>query len=294
LFDYLIFIVYKVIVIIFRFMPRFLMKHILNGLSFLIYTLNKKHKKIANINLDFAFHNSKTKNEKDKIIKGSYKSLIYNMYEFIDNQYATKEDIFKKSKIVNESYIIDAIKEKKLIIFVAAHYGAWEQSLPVVSLLHGKVNIVNRRMNNKYIHNEYKKARDKNNLVMIDKRSAAKGMIRALKKKEHVAVVIDQNTAYGVDIRFFSRKTRATDSTSRLAIKFDALIIPIICVMNEFGSYTILCKKPIDHNELEEENKIEVLTQIQTNVFEEQIRKVPEQWFWQHKRWKYHYPDMYK
>ena len=294
MFDYFVFIIYKVIVSIFRFTPRFLIKYVLDGLAFFIFIVNKKHKKIADINLDFAFHNTKSKEEKIHIIKESYKSFIYNMYEFIDNQYAKKEDIFKKSDIVNEQYIIEAIKKNKLIIFVTAHYGAWEQCLPAISLKYGTTNIVNRRMNNKYINEEYIKARDKNNIVMIEKKSAAKGMIKALKKKEHLAVVIDQNTAYGVDIKFFSQKARATDSTSRLAVKFDALIIPILCVMNEFGSYTIICKKPIDHKKLKEENKIQVLTQMQADVFEEQIQKLPEQWFWQHKRWKYHYPDMYK
>jgi GTP-binding protein YchF len=74
---------------------------------------------------------------------------------------------------------------------------------------------------------------------MLEKQSAAKGMIKAFKDDKTVCVVIDQYLRSGVDINFLDQKTRATDSTSRLALKFDAIIIPIFTLCNGFRSCTI-------------------------------------------------------
>lgn len=291
--DYLVFIIYKSLNLLFRLCPKFILKFILNLLAGFVFLINKKHKKIAKLNLDLAFKDEKNDKEKNEIIKASYKSLIYNMYEFIDNQYASKEEIFSKAEMIGQKYVEDAIKDNRKIIFIASHFGAWELAVPYTALKYGTVAIVNRRMNNKFINKEYVKARDKNNIIMIEKREAAKGMIKALRNGYHVAVAVDQNTPAGIEISFFGNKTKATDSTSRLAVKFDALLIPVFGRINKLGEYVVEFKEPIDHQLLEYDNKIHKLTQMQADVIENEIRLYPKQWFWQHKRWKFYYSDSY-
>ena len=118
-------------------------------------------------------------------------------------------------------------------------------------------------------------------------------MIKALRNGYHVAVAVDQNTPAGIEISFFGNKTKATDSTSRLAVKFDALLIPVFGRINKLGEYVVEFKEPIDHQLLEYDNKIHKLTQMQADVIENEIRLYPKQWVWQHKRWKFYYSDSY-
>lgn len=292
--NYLVYLLYKVLKVFFILCPKIIIKPILNLLASVIYVINKEHKNIAYINVKLAFNDSKTEEQRMEIIKESYKSLLYNMYEFILNQSSTSKQIFKKVNLLGEEYLLEAIKEKRKIIFVASHYGAWEVAVPYIALKFGPVSIVNRRMDNNYINDEYIKARNRNNVQMIDKREAAKGMLRALKDGKFLAVAVDQNTKYGIDIDFFGKKVKSTDSTARLSTKFDALLIPIFCTIEDLGKYTIEFKKPIDPRNFTNENKISELTQAQANVIEEQVRKVPTQWFWQHKRWKAYHKDLYK
>lgn len=294
--DYFIYYLYIFFKSIFLLLPKSFSKNLLIFVSSLLYKFNKKHKHIAKVNLDLTYENSISEKEKESIIKGSYKSLLFNLYEFVENQKASKETLFSKAVIKNEDIINNAIKSNRKIIFFSAHYGGWELAVPYIALKFGTVAIVNRKMNNPLINQMYKKARNRNNVVMIDKKEAAKGMIKAFKKNQHVCVVIDQHLKHGVDIDFFNKKAMATDSTARLALKFDALLIPIFCQMNDFRDYTIKVYEAIDPLKVEfkTENKEQELTQLQANIIEKQIKQEPSQWFWQHRRWKKYYEELYK
>lgn len=294
--DLIVYYIYKFYEFFFKITPNFLLKYILIWMAYFVYFINKKHRKIIDINLDLAFNKELSKKRKNEIALASYKSLMFNVAEFMENQYVSKETLLSKGHIKNAEIIEKAIKEERKIIFITAHYGGWELALPYVALKFGTVAIVNRKMNNPYIHDMYEKARDKNNVVMLEKKVAAKGMISAFKKGQHVAVVIDQHISTGAVVNFCGQEVMATDSTSRLALKFDAVLIPIIAEMKDFRNHNINVGKPIDVREVEfkSEDKIKELTQMQSDVIQEQVKKKPEQWFWQHKRFKFKHNELYK
>ena len=287
---------YKIFQIFFRYTPNIIIKYFLLLLARLLFMFNKEHRFIADVNLNLAYKNALTKEQKRDIVYKSYKSLMFNLFEYMENQYISKEDLLAKATITNENVILDAIKEKRKIIFVTAHYGGWELAIPYIALKYGTLAVVNKKMKNEYINNMYIEARDRNNIIMLDKSVAAKGMIKAFKKDQFVAIAIDQNTDNGVEIEFFGSDAMATDAPARLALKFDAVIIPVFAVCKGFRDYEIKVYDAIDSNSFEykSEDKIQELTQKQHSVIEEQIRDIPEQWFWQHKRWKYHNRELYE
>ena len=188
-FRYILYIIFKFIILV---IPKTFAKKILVFIAKMANKYDKKHKKVAMVNLDLAYGNKLTKEEKSSIIFNSYRSLIFNMYEFVENQSISKEELFAKAEVKNEKVILDAIKNNRKIIYITAHYGGWEIALPFVALKYGKLAVVNRRMNNPYINDMYEKARDRNNITMLEKKVAAKGMLKAFKQKKAVAIVIDQ------------------------------------------------------------------------------------------------------
>ena len=294
--DIFVLFLYSIYMFLFFITPKFLMKIVLRFFAFFAYKFNKKHLKIARANLDLVYGNSISKERKEQIIYNSYKSLVFNMYEFIENQNIEKEDLLKKANILNKEIIENAIKENRKIVYISAHYGGWEITVPYIALMFGDVAIVNRRMNNPYMQKRYAEARTKNKITMLDKTSAAKGMIKAFKENKTVCVVIDQYLNSGIDIEFLGKITKATDSTSRIALKFDAVIIPIFTLCNDFRDWTIKVCEPIDVKtyEFKSEDKIKELTQIQNDILSKQILEKPDFWLWQHKRFKDVENDIYK
>ncbi|AXX92915.1 lipid A biosynthesis acyltransferase [Malaciobacter molluscorum LMG 25693] len=293
--DYYRYILYNIFKFIILITPKFIAKQILIFIAYLANRFNKEHLHIANVNLDLVYGDSISKEKKDEIIFTSYKSLLFNLYEFVENQHISKEKLISKANIENEEVILNAIKDNRKIIYITAHYGGWEIALPYVALKYGKLAVVNRKMDNPYINDMYERARDRNNITMLEKKSAAKGMLKAFKEKKAVALVIDQHMKNGIEIQFFDKKVMATDATARLGLKFDAVIIPIFCVMNDFRDYTLKVGDMIDCKNInfKTEDHIKELTQMQSDLIEKQILEYPHLWFWQHKRWKKYYKNLY-
>ncbi|MFA5721626.1 MAG: lipid A biosynthesis acyltransferase, partial [Aliarcobacter sp.] len=175
--DYFILILYYIFLFLFFITPKFLMEKFLKFLAFLAYKVDKKHLKIARANIDLVFKDSLTKSRKEEIIYNSYKSLCFNMYEHIENQRVYKEILFSKANILNKEIIEKAFKDNRKIIYITAHYGGWEITLPYIAMMFGEIAVVNRRMDNPHIQKKYEIGRSKNCITMLEKKSAAKGML---------------------------------------------------------------------------------------------------------------------
>lgn len=292
--DFSFFILYKIVKFIFLILPRSVAKLICDFLAFIAYTVNKKHKKIAQANLDLVYGDSVSQARKIEIIKNSYKNSIYSLYEFIDNQSLDLVGFEKKISLVNEHYMSDAIKSGRKIILITAHYGNWEFGNTYIPLKYGPTTMVGRPMNNQYLNAELDRTRTRNNTQMLTKQDASRGLVKALKEGRILGLVIDQHPNFGIEVEFLGQRVLQVDSATRLAIKFDALIVPLFFTMKSFGKYEAKFYEPIDHKNFDESDKIQILTQAQADVMSEHILKLPEQWFWQHRRFKSYNNDIYE
>jgi len=292
--DYLLFVLYKVFKFTVLLLPKFLVKIFLDGLASFLYLINKEHKYYSKVNLDMVYGNTISEKRKKEIIKNSYKNLIYNIYEFVENQTLDLKGFESKITIENEHYILDALKNKRKIILITAHYGNWEYGNTFIPLKYAPTTMVGRPMNNKYLNNELDATRTKNNTEMLTKRDASRGLVKALKNNRILGLVIDQHNRSGIDVNFLGHKVKQADSASRLAIKFDAIVLPLFFTMDSFGKYTATFYQPLEPKDYEGENQIANFTQAQANVMQEHILKKPDQWLWQHKRFKKYHKEMYK
>ncbi len=275
-------------------MPKKVVKLFLDGLTTLAYTFNKEHKAYAKANLDFVYADKISEDEKYRIIKESYRNLIYNLYEFIENQTLDLGGFNKKITVENEHYITDALKNNRKIILITAHYGNWEYGNTFIPLKYGPTTMVGRPLNNKYLNDELDETRTRNNTQMLSTSEAGRGLVKALKQGRTLGLVIDQHNTAGIDVQFLGHKVKQTDSTSRLAVKFDALLMPLFFTMDEFGKYTAKFYAPIEPSDYKGEDQILKLTQKQADVMGEHILSRPEQWFWHHKRFKYYHSEIYE
>jgi KDO2-lipid IV(A) lauroyltransferase len=292
--DYILFIIYKIFKFIIIIIPVQIVKVFLDTFAYIIYIIDYKHKYYAYANLDLVYKDTLSLEDKKTIIKDTYKTLVYNLYDFILNQSYILEDFDKKISVKNEDVILDAIKNDRKIILVTAHYSNWEFGNTWVPLKYKATTMVGRPMNNDFFNKELNKTRTKNNTQMLEKKDAARGLVKALKNDRIVGLVIDQHNHTGIEVNFFGQKVLQSDSSSKLAVKFDAVIIPLFFHRTSFGQYDAIFYDKIEPKHFEGENQIYDLTQVQANIMEEQIRKNPKQWFWQHKRFKEFHSEIYQ
>ena len=278
-------------------LPERILNIVLNSLAYLIYLLDKKHRKVIGANLDFAFDDRLSQKEKREIVKKCYKNLIYFLADFIKNQGITKEELSKKVEFKNEHILKDALKRKEKIILITAHYGNWELIPLSLGAFFAPITIVGRDLDSKSMNEILRKNREQFNIKLISKKGAMRGLIKELKQNRMVGLLVDQNTTEneGILINFFGKLARHTPTASLLSRRFNAKIIPVFISTNDYKKYTItfyepiICKKSKDYDK-----DIKECTQAQANITQKVIEQKPDEWFWFHRRWKNQYKEIYK
>lgn len=283
----------------FLYMPHFLRFNFAKGVAFILYVLDNRRKYDLLANLDFAYDGKLSKEQKKEILKTNYINLVYNSISFFMLSVSTKARILKSIEIQGKEIVQDLLNNGEKIAFVTAHFGNWEYTTPAFTCAFSHEIAAVARMTPSKIVNEYLQlVRERFNITILDKKGAASGLIRALKKCGVVGIVTDQNTNErdGLLVKFFNKSVRHTPIASLLALKYNAKIVHFIAEYSkDYRKIKITILPPIEFNKsgnLQED--LQNLTQIQSTMLEQIIRQNPKEWLWFHKKFKNQYEKIYK
>ena len=296
--DTIYLLLFRIFGFLIKVLPNFVLSSFAKLLSKAAYGLDKKHVKIANANLDFAFDNTLDRQRKKEIILLAYENLVKNLVGIVKNLEIQKAALLAKTEYEGLEIIQKLQSANKNIIFVTAHYGNWEAMGKCVAAKTGlKLVAVGRELDVKSLNDALKRSRERFDSELISKHGAMRKLVKALKEQKAVGILVDQNTAddEGLIVSFFGKEARQTPVASVLARRFEAAIIPVFCEYTGFDSYKITFHEPIYSPKTDDiEGDILSCTQAQSDAIEKQIRKNPDVWFWFHKRWKNRYEGIYR
>jgi KDO2-lipid IV(A) lauroyltransferase len=269
-----------------------------SGLARLAYHLDLHHTHVARVNLDLAFGNTKTPEEKKAITLASYRNLITVAMETILLQGIGKEKLLSLVEFENPEILEAAKTSGKPIIFVTAHYGNWELgTLAIAAKFDLPISVVGRPLDWKWPNRILVATREQFGVRMIAKKQAMKQMIGVMKRGGALGLVVDQNTSskQGLLVDFFGHPARHTPSAAILARKFDAVVIPVFDRPIGKGRYRLTFYDPIPV-EKSDDADADILhhVQAQAKITEAIIRHHPEPWLWLHQRWKNRYSHLYE
>ncbi len=172
----------------------------------------------------------------------------------------------------------------KGVLVATAHLGNWELSAFAHAYLTAPMHVVVRPIDNAKIDALVERRRALSGNPIIEKKDAARGILRALHKGESVGILIDQNTTLeqGVFIDFFGAKACAGTAFVKLAHRSGAAVVPGYALWSEQERRYIIHFEP----EVEMSGDVQEDTQRVHARLEAAIRKHPDQWLWIHRRWK--------
>ncbi len=181
------------------------------------------------------------------------------------------------------------------LLIIAAHFGNWEMLSHCVGLCSGRqCNVVGRKTSNPLLEDHIvQPLRERFGTQLIHKKRALVRCVRALKRGEHVGMLIDQksNRKDGVSVRFFGEELPAPAAPAVLQLRYGVVVVPAFLVRTGSRSYRLEVREPVPPPdpgtpEAPEEERIRQLTQTHQQEIETMIRAHPEQWFWMHDRWR--------
>lgn len=258
------------------------------AMGLILYYLDSPHRSIALSNLKIAFKNERSTTELRRIARRSFKHFGMVLMDIIKFSFLDEKKKRALIQVEGEEHLDNGLGEKKGALLFTAHFGNWEIG-PYFISQKGKLNVIARHLDNKFLEAELHKLRMKQGANVIYKHQATKQILRSLRKKEIVAFLIDQNVQrhQAIFVDFFGKKAATTPGLATFYIKTRAPLIPIFCYPTPASGIKIRIFKPLQIS-LEGDYKQQRLkiTQVCTKIIEDRIRENPDYWLWFHKRWK--------
>ena len=196
------------------------------------------------------------------------------------------DDYKKRKKLISaDGEGFKTLKEAKSngqgAIIVSAHFGQWEAIRHHLAENNMETGAVYRKNNNPFYERLFLKSIKHGGLPIIAR--GGKGnisMIRHLKKGGFFALLVDQDSHSGKQIKFLGQDARTTTAPAEMALRYDLPLVPVFAVRQANGQNIKLeYEEAIIHTDA-----ITMTNEINDRI-SARIQKNPEQWYWLHNRW---------
>jgi KDO2-lipid IV(A) lauroyltransferase len=259
-------------------------------LGILLMRLSSKRVAITHDNIKNAFPDNDQKSH-EKILKGSYTNLGIVLLEIAAMYFLSNEQIAKRMTFKNISLIQDILKRGKGIVIISGHLTNWEY-LAFTAGMHATLSflLVAKNQKNPFIDSAITALRRRGGNTTVGMDQAARPLIQALQQNHPIALLIDQaaDPNKDVSIPFFGRDAVVFEAPAALALRFHTPLVFAVPVRDHDGLYSVTLTEIKTDDLTSSKEDILELTKRHTAILEQAIREHPEQWTWQHNRWKYH------
>ena len=250
-----------------------------------MFRSNKNIKK----NISHAYENL-TEDEKNNIVKDMWTNYGLTFAEYLFMAKFRKNKFSKAQiSIKGKDILEDVIKSEQPAIFISGHFANFE--LMAMELEKSKIKLaaIYRPLNNFFINPFMVYIRKK----YICKNQIKKGIggtkevIDLIKKKNSIALMVDQRLGESERYPFFNKTAHTTTLPAQLSLKFNCEIVPVYLERKEDNTFEMEIKKPLEFNKTDNfENDKKNITIKINQIIEKMILRNPEQWIWTHGRWK--------
>jgi len=240
-----------------------------------------------NILIAFPNFNEKSINE---MIERMWKNIgrIFGEYIHI-NKFSIIDNNNKKIVFTNRNNVEILKKNNKPIVFFSGHFANFELMAKCLQELGFDIGAIYRPLNNIFLNPIMEFIRKKYICpIQIEKGSnGTKKLIKHISNNNPLALMVDQRLSSSIRVPFFDQPATTTITPAQLAIKYDALLVPVFLKRLEKTNFEFFIEEPLITNRTNDYDKdIFNITQIMNIKIEEFIKRDPAHWLWSHDRWK--------
>lgn len=258
----------------------------------LMFVLDRQSRRVGFVNLDIVYGDTKTKREKKEILRASFRHTALVILDYFWFSRRTSE------RVSEYCYGDGDILERWMAgdfpgFVVTAHIGNWELAGQYVMNCGRKLWSVYRPIGTKMTLKALLRFRQTIGQRVIARKGAMKGVLRALRKNDLVAVLLDQHTNVndgGIYLDFFGLPATFSTAPATLANR-QSVPICIACARHDpkTDTYRMMVYDEISGEETAAMSP-EAITERVISVIARMILDAPEQWLWAYRRWKHYRP----
>ncbi len=265
--------------------------------GYFIYLIDWHHRKIALINLRFAFGDEKDDKELRTIVRSNFILLGITGFEWIRLMGLTKVSLDKiknRIHVEGEEHLVTAKKKNPSVILLCAHFGNWEYAHLYYADTFNCLNFIVRAIDNPLLEKERVAYNERFGVKILYKENGLRPAIKNLKKGEDLVIFPDRKAKphEGIPCRFFNKKTNTISIVYTLATKYNTPVVPMFIFRS---TEDITRHKIVFFPEMNiEVMDITEATNHQNDIIEKAIRQYPAQWLWIHRKWKCYHEEIYR
>ena len=254
-------------------------------------------RRVALDNLRLAFPDWEER-RRVQVARQSLRYMGRGLVEFTHFPFFDQRNVSRHFEIQGAVHLESALSEGKGVFLLTLHLGNGDFAAAALSRLGYKLNMISKLFKTPWLNELWFGMRRRHGTRFIAPEKSSFEILKALKRNEVVAFVLDQfmGPPYGVRTVFFGKETGTAMGLAIMAARTRAAVIPTYTYFRDDGKHVIVFEPPVGGNgddapalgkmeSLREEN-ISRMTQEYTAKLESIIRKYPEQWMWIHRRWK--------
>ncbi len=229
-----------------------------------------------------------------RVARDSYRHLGREAVATFRLAHLSDEDVRARVRVRGVEKLREALESGRGAVVVTGHLGNWELGGAGVACLGIPIEGVAARQANPRFDRRLVAARRRLGMGVLRKGEAVREGIRALREGRVVALVGDQNARRaGIFVDFFGKPASTARGPALLALRAGTPLVLGICTATEGGAarYEVVLEPVAEPREGDLTGRVRALTEAHTAGLERHVRRAPEQYMWQHKRWKTRPPE---
>lgn len=168
------------------------------------------------------------------------------------------------------------------VLLISMHVGNWDLGGAALAARGYPLRVVADPWGTARTNARIVQARQRRGMTVIPVDQAARGIVRALRRQEVVALLIDTPVAAGgVEVTFFGERTVVPAGPARIALRTGARVIPVVMVRARPTSDQLIALVDFDvrvERSGDTARDVQALTQRIIHAHERFLRAYPDQW----------------
>jgi KDO2-lipid IV(A) lauroyltransferase len=184
--------------------------------------------------------------------------------------------------------ITKQVAEGRGAIVLTGHLGNWELAGAAVAANGLPIDVVARLMGNSLFDEYLKSTRARLGMTVVRDRDAVRQTARSLRAGRVIAFLVDQSGLHIASsfINFFGRPAKTPRGPAVFALRLDAPVFFGVSIRLPDGRYHIHVREIETERTGDTDRDVDAILNEYSRLLEHYVRQAPEQYFWQHRRWK--------
>jgi len=229
---------------------------------------------------------SRSNPQAKSLARGSFRNYAKYVIDFMRHPQINPDDLMARLDFDDWHEFDAALAEGRGILLVLMHFGNWDLGGAALTAHGYTLNVIAETQAHSRFNDAIVAARLTRGMKLIPMERAATGIVRAIRRNEILAILIDRPlTEGGVAVQFFHAETRVPEGPARIALRTGARVFPVslLPIADRVRAIIDFDVRQVHTGNMERD--VQSLTQQIMISLERVIRQHPDQWYMFRRMW---------